>query len=101
MTPELKLFKRFMKESGYYSAFIRNCDYFNKAHNLGRPTNVFLRNHENNTGEIIMLAFTWSETPEGDIRRPDGCNLWSGLYNEFKMLLEKYYKNDGKDLWNY
>ena len=84
----IKIFKRFLKENGIYSAFFREA----KRNRFPESTlvrkfngdiNALLEHFKDNPREIIDRALHWRDTEQG-------AGFWDDISDKFRIFLDLY-----------
>jgi hypothetical protein len=80
---ELNFFRRFLKEKGLYSAFVRDA---RRQQNwrLKKPYQEYIRGMNNSTG-ILMAVVHWGESE---------YKYWHTVYDDYKIYFRKNYYNN-------
>lgn len=80
---ELNFFRRFLKERGLYSAFVRDAKQQQKWR-LKKPFQEYIRGMKHST-DILMDVVHWGESE---------YKYWHTVYDDYKKYFEKNYYNN-------
>jgi len=81
---ELNFFRRFLKERGLYSAFLKDARRQQNERLHGIPFHEFIRGMGYST-EILMVVVHWGESE---------YKYWHTVYDDYKKYFEKNYYNN-------
>ena len=82
-TRELNFFRRFLKERGLYSAFVRDAKQQQNLR-LKKPYQEYIHGM-NDSREILMDVLHWRESEYHD---------WQNVYYDYKLYFRKNYYNN-------
>lgn len=80
---ELNFFRRFLKERGLYSAFVRDARQQQKLR-LKKPYQEYIRGMKHST-DILIVVVHWGESE---------YKYWHTVYDDYKKYFEKNYYNN-------
>ena len=80
---ELNFFRRYLKERGLYSAFLRDARQ-QQNWRLKKPYQEYIRGMKNST-DILMDVIHWAESE---------YSYWQNVYYDYKLYFRKNYYNN-------
>lgn len=80
---ELNFFRRFLKERGLYSAFVRDAKQ-QQNWRLKKPYQVYIRGLKDSR-DILMNVVNWRESE---------YEYWHTVYDDYKIYFRKNYYNN-------